>query len=258
MRTMYAAASTPIVGQTIASVFREWKMRRVLSAMLLIVAGGAAQAEPFTHNYDVRFAGLRVASATVQGNVTPTSYNAAARLEARGLAGLFTSGDFNASVRGTRTGPAGFMPQAFAQVTEGSDASRLDLVYRGGMPVSAVSSPVRAADERAVPTLSKQAGTVDFLTAVVALTYPGTAEEICNRSFDSFTLTKRVRIEGDGLIPGTQSCRVIYRKVNPETLQARDPEPYTLELRPTTDGQFEVARILGPSEFGQTVISRTN
>ena len=255
---MYVATCAFIVEQIITPVFEERKMRRVLSAMMLVLAGGAAQAEPFVHQYDVRFAGLRVATASVQGDVSATSYNATARMEARGLVGFFSSGNFSAAVRGTRTGPAGFSPQVFEQVSSGRNASRLDITYRNGAPITAISNPERGPDERAVPTLSKQSGTVDFLTAVVALTHPGTPAEICNREFDSFTLTKRVRIDGDGVLPDTLTCRVVYRKVNPETLESRDPEAYTLELRPMADGRYEVARILGPSEFGQAVITRTN
>lgn len=231
-------------------------MHRILFTAAMLI-GSAGHAEPFEHHYDVSFAGLRVASANVAGDVTDTTYNATARMEARGLAGLVSS-DFTASVQGGRSGPSGFAPQAFVQVSGGRDASRLDIAYRDGTPVSIVSTPSRDEDERDIPTLSKQADTVDFLTAVLALTLPGTAEEICSRTFDSFTMTKRVRIEGQGITAGTQSCSVIYQKVHTETLAARDPQPYTLELRPLQGDQFEVSRILGPSEFGRAVITRTN
>lgn len=232
-------------------------MRRVLMAIAMMGMAGAASAERLDHRYDLSVSGLRMASAHVVSDVTDTTYTATARMEARGIVGLFAAEDIDVTVRGTRTGPAGFAPQAFVQT---SADDRLDIAWRGGAPSSIVTDPPRPADARKIPTLSRQQGTVDFLTAVLALTMPGTPEEICTRSFDSFTITRRVRIDGQG-VGGTAAapvCTVDYSKVDPETLAVRDPQTYRMELRPLPDGRHEVARITGPTEFGTATIARVN
>jgi hypothetical protein len=229
----------------------------------MVLGTSAAGAETLNHQYDMRVGGLRVATANVRADVTGRAYSATAALEARGLVGAITSGSFTASVRGATTGTAQFVPQTFTQTGafRGRD-TRLDIAYVDGTPVSTVYTPEREADDKPIPTLSKQSGTVDFLTAMLTLTMPGTPQEICTRRLDAFTFTKRTRIEGQGVVArgdGTLTCRVSYLDVDPETLVADpDPDPYTLELRPMADGRYEVARILGATDLGTAIIARTN
>ena len=237
-------------------------MRGVLMAMMMASAPVAAPvgvlAETFQHDYELSVRGLRVGTMALRADVDTFDYSATARFEATGIVGLIAGEGITASVRGARGGDAGFVPQAYAQVREGD--SRLDLSYRDGVPVSIVADPPRGADEDPIPTLSRQAGTVDFLTAIVALTLPGTPEEICNRRFDTFTQTERSRIEGQGVVAGADgpACDVVFSDVDPETLKVEDPETFRMDLRQMADGRYEMIALSGRGEVGPARLERVN
>lgn len=233
-------------------------MRGVLTVLMVMAAPVTAVAETLQHDYELSVRGLRVGTMALRADVDAFDYAATARFEATGIVGLIAGEGITASVRGARGGDAGFVPQAYAQVREGD--SRLDLSYRGGVPVAIVSDPPRDASDDPIPTLSKQAGTVDFLTAIVALTLPGTPEEICNRRFDTFTQTERSRIEGLGVVEGAQgpACDVVFSDVDPETLEVEDPETFRLDLRRMADGRYEMVALSGRGELGPARLERVN
>ncbi|QPH52536.1 DUF3108 domain-containing protein [Pontivivens ytuae] len=232
-------------------------LRPLLTALCLTAPTLAAAGERFTHTYEMRVGGLRLASAAVAGVAEGNRYAVNANLAASGIVDVFTDGSFEAEVRGTWDGNGTFTPERFSQTGNWrGEERRLDLTYAAGTPVSAVYTPERDPDDDPIPTLSKQTGTIDFLTAVMTLTYPGTMEEICSRAFDAFTFTKRTRIEmSQG--PG-ESCVATYRNIDPETMRAKDPDTYTVELRPMEGNIYEVSRLVGPTDFGRAIISRTN
>ncbi|RED17827.1 DUF3108 domain-containing protein [Pontivivens insulae] len=236
---------------------------------IMCVAGFAAcfgaqsvMAERFTHTYDMNVGGFRLATATIAGVAEGDGYAANAAMNARGLVGALTGGSFEASVRGRWNGAAEFAPDRFEQTaTFRGETQALVIDYANGAPISTVYTPAREPDEDPIPTLSKQVGTVDFLTAMMTLTYPGTAEEICARSVVAFTFTKRTAIEGTGTVGGTADapvCTVEYANVDPETLVAEETDTYTLSLRPYSGGRYEVAQISGPTDMGRAVFNRTN
>ncbi|WP_316015420.1 hypothetical protein [Roseobacter sp. HKCCA0434] len=235
-------------------------MRIIWMGMVAALVASPVWAERISHRYDMSVAGIRLASAAIAGEVTPEGYALAARVEARGLAGFF-AGDLDAQARGRRSGQV-FTPARFEQESEERDGpERLVLGYVQGVPVSADYTPARGPDEKPIPPLGRQGGTVDYLTAILTLTFPGTPEEICARRVDAFTFTKRTRIVGEGVVMqgGVPTCRVSYRDVDPETLVPDDDvDSYTLTLRPLGDGRHEVAEISGPTEFGRARITRTD
>lgn len=239
-------------------------MKRFLATVLigLMMSSGAAVAERISHSYDMRVGALRLATADVRGVAEGGRYAVNATMQARGVAGWLTGGSFQASARGRWSGGGAFTPERFEQSSDfRGEQQELVIEYASGTPVSTRYTPARDPDEDPIPTLAKQSGTVDFLTAMLTLTFPGTAEEICARSVTAFTFTKRTLLDGTGTVggaPDAPTCSVEYADVDPETLVADSRDTYTMDLRPLGDGRFEVERISGPSEFGRAIFQRTD
>ena len=239
-------------------------MYRLLSVagLALSLSAQGAVAERINHTYDMNVGGFRLATATIAGVAEDGRYVVNAAMNARGLVGAITGGSFEASARGRWDGGDGFRPDRFEQtgVFRG-EAQELVIEYARNAPASTTYTPEREPDEDPIPTLSKQVGTVDFLTAMMTLTFPGTAAEICARSMVAFTFTKRTAIDGTGVVGGTAeapTCTIEYANVDPETLVAEASDTYTLTLRPLDATRFEVARISGPTDMGRAVFNRTN
>ncbi|MGB0498617.1 MAG: hypothetical protein ACPGID_09775 [Rubricella sp.] len=240
------------------------------AAALPAVAQGAAQADDhFRHGYVFYVGGIRSAEATVEGWSLEDGYLFNASLRSAGIVGFFADAEWEAEVQGRRLSEASFRPDDYRHETVWNGEIRsLNMDYEGGRPVLVAYTPEREEDDEPIPPMSTAAGTVDPLTGLVMLVWPGTPDEICGRVIDTFSGARRTRLTmsaprrgGDG----TWRCeggamRMRYDEEGNRTPERDKTFPFTIEMREMADaaGVFEVWRLNSPTDIGQMIVRRTN
>lgn len=163
----------------------------VLVSLLLAALPAAAQSTV----YDVRWAGIRIATATINGALEDGNY--AMTLDARYRV-LVWSGSVSGRVEG-RIVNGRLVPRMFRMRSSGSPANASEMDFEGGVARNIRIEPPLPADwnNGRVPLRPEhQRGVLDPMSALfqIALTAGLDPESVCGRTLPVFTGTTRVDI----------------------------------------------------------------
>ncbi|MBB5514583.1 hypothetical protein FHS89_000581 [Rubricella aquisinus] len=217
----------------------------------------------FSQDYLVYVGGFRTATATAIGEAAEGRYVFTLNAESAGLVRLFADAKFTATVTGDVTTEGNLIPDGYTHsgFWDG-ETYTLSMDYEGGNPVRVAYAPEREPDDDPIPPLDTQEGTLDPVSALMALTWPGTPEDICDRRVETFSGSRRTVSDIEPARPapdGRLACDLVYTRVKYDDAGQpySDKEfPYTLELRPMADGLWEVWKISGPTSMGTMVVRR--
>ncbi len=232
--------------------------------MFLAAAGGAKSQQVFPGNmsFDVRLSGWSVGRMDLTVEADRSSYSVGAVLKTTGLASMFKKIDYQAMVEG-RLVRGRFVPAQFAEhAIDGSETSYGAISYVNGAPSNVQSSPPKPVGTPRAP-MSRQAGTVDPLTAVFVIVRDVSRDELCDQDYPVFDGVRRTRIllnvpreEDDGTY-----CDGAYIRVDgykEEDLAEQTDYPFTLlfEEHPDQEGRFRLMKLTARSEEGSLEVLR--
>lgn len=233
-----------------------------LALALSLAAAPLAQADQTDRIvFDVVLRGIPAGRLTINGKITGATYGANGVMETTGLAGAIKKIRYEATVSGGFAAGS-FTPTRFDETAQrGDDFSKNMIVYKGGAPVSVSHEPPRAPRPTDVdPT--KQAGTIDPLTALYAVLRDVDRDEACKLSVTMFDGTKRSQValsapqaSGDGV-----TCAGEYRRLagfSEKEMAEKSRFPFTLTYAPTPDGQrLQVVEISTDTILGKGRLKR--
>lgn len=226
-------------------------------------AARSAEREGFTQDYMIYVGGFRTARATATGRATDGRYAFTLSAQSAGLVRIFADATFNATVEGQMTDAGVMIPDEYAHASFWDDTSyTLSMDYDDGQPTRVEHMPEREPDDDPIPPLDLQAGTLDPISGLMSLTWPGQPDQICGRTVETFSGSRRTvseiaapRAGKDGML----QCDLIYARIkyDEDDQPQRDKEfPFTIDLRPIGDGQWEVWKFSGPTSMGTMVVRR--
>jgi hypothetical protein len=230
------------------------RTRALLGLALLLSAAPAAaeQAE-----FDFYIAGIRVGEMTFESNRSGGSYAAASRINAAGILGAFVSFYFDGKSTGSVSGSGAVAPATYradSKSPRGPKQTAID--WKGGVPVKVSVVPPR----KSPPDPAGQGGTLDPISAGLALLFDRRADAVCNRTVDVFDGSRRSRLAlgapeaGSGEI----ACGGTYARVEGEasSLASSREFPFRLVFHTNGDGSAALQRIETSTDFGRAVLER--
>ncbi len=224
-------------------------MRIPAITALALVAATAAVAAPA--RYSLTLAGFSIGTLVVDRAIAGPTYDAKARFETTGLAGILDY-SFDGQSQGRIAGPA-LTPDRFTATSRSPRALRHTRIdWENGAPAYVAVDPPRA--DTVDP--GSAAGSLDPVSALIRLFGDNGA---CDTAFEVFDGSRRVRLtlgkprETDGRI----TCDGDYLRLGGEPLTPIDPPecPFELVYRQGANGRASLETIRIPTRFGQAVIA---
>ncbi|MEL6680804.1 MAG: hypothetical protein AAFQ51_19035, partial [Pseudomonadota bacterium] len=220
----------------------------------------------FVHTYEMRILGLRGATGTFEGRAREGGYFVEAKAQGTGLLGFLSNARFTGNARGgyaeTDGDASGFAPSEFLSRSAFRGSARsLRMVYEDGTPTVVEFTPDRDPDDDPIPPLGTLTGSLDPMTSVLRLTWPGTPQDICGRAIEGFTGSRRTLVELEAPKSagnGRYTCEARFSRSRGADNKTMKGFPFTATLRKRSDGLYEVYRIIGDTDFGRMTIQRTN
>lgn len=241
-------------------------MRRLMPlgwTFALLAALGAAPSAAAERSFGSRFVlslgGFTLAELTFDGTLAAQGYRAEARLATAGLVDSLYRAGFTARAGGRRAG-AVIVPQHFEARTFDSDNSQdLAIRYAAGRPQAVTAVPPFKKKPWQIDPRA-QAGTLDPVSAAVALFAPQPEERLCARMVETFDGRKRARLSfGTPERRGARiRCAGQYERLagfKPERME--EPSvPLTVWYARGPGGYWHLDRASAPTSYGTAVLKR--
>ncbi len=229
-------------------------MRLTVLTALVVAFATAAAAAPA--HYSLTLAGFPLGVLVVDQAIAGGDYDATARFETTGLAGLLDY-SFDGEARGLIAGRS-LTPLHFTAKSKSPRALRHTRIdWEDGVPALVAVDPPR--DEGVDPATT--AGALDPVSALTQLFRNTTADGACGMEIEVFDGSRSVRLTlAQPLrVDGAITCDGTYLRLGGEPLTPIDPPecPFRLSYREGPDGQAVLETIRIPTRFGQAVIART-
>ncbi len=209
--------------------------------------------------FDFYVRGFRVGILVFAGVRTKDYYAVNGRFSTAGLAEIFRSVSYHATVQG-RILKGRLVPQVYKlDVDRGREKVHEEMRYRNGVPGAITRNPPRPPDPLAVAPAT-QAGTLDTLSAIYATMQRMPAAGACSAEINLYDGTRRARLT---LWPadshGSQmTCGGEYRRVAGYSAKdmAHPAFPFTMRLQPLADGKVQVSDVEMDSIYGKASLKR--
>jgi len=230
-------------------------------ALVLALAGSPGHgAEPaFDSRYVLSLGGFTLAEIRFAGTLSAGAYSAEARLETAGLVDSLYRAGFTARAEGRRAGAA-LVPGHFeARTFDSGDSRDLAIRYGAGRPQAVTADPPFKTRPWEIDPRA-QSGTLDPLSAAVALFAPQPEAGLCARAVESFDGRKRTRITlGEPERRGARiRCPGVYERVagfRPERM-AEPRFPLAVWYARDGGGLWRLDRAVAPTSYGSAVLKR--
>ena len=230
-----------------------------MAAVLLVLPQPMlAQRVDDTATYTVSILGLPAAQLAIALRREGAAYAAAMQVRSAGLAGLFSRFTVDSSARGTiRNGR--WHPTRYKSTSDGERGGRgAEMVFNAGVPEIISLS---ADDDPTAPPVdpARQRGTVDPLTAILAVSADLPADQLCQQKVRIFDGHRVAQMVLSGPIKAGTTCRGVYQRLEgypPEELAQRDRFDFELDYVARPEGQMRMTELRLDSLFGLARLRR--
>jgi hypothetical protein len=228
---------------------------RAMLALALILAAGPAAAE--RAEFDFYVAGIRVGALKFDSKNSGGTYSAASRIETAGVVGAFVNFFFDGTSTGSVSGDGTVVPSTYmADSKSQRGPKRTEITWKGGVPVKVSVVPQR----KSPPDPAQQGGTLDPISAGIALLFDRKADDVCNTTVDVYDGSRRSRLAlgapeaGSGEI----ACGGTFARLEGEasSLASAREFPFRLVFHTNGDGTAALQRIETSTDFGKAVLER--
>ncbi len=233
--------------------------RRFAGPFLLAVAAGllpvSGVAEEAT--FDFYISGIRAGEMTLDIETGDGGYRAASRIDAAGVVGLLVSFYYDGKATGRLNGDGKIVPQRFIANSRSPRAERhTEIDWEKGTPTRVSVEPPR----KSAPDPAQQGGTLDPISAGVAILRDAAPDAVCDASVDVFDGSRRSRLtlakpvaRDDALV-----CAGTYSRIEGEAHSLSSQREYGFEVvfRRNGSGIAQLERIEARTNFGLAVVER--
>jgi hypothetical protein len=223
--------------------------------LALVLAAGPAAAE--RAEFDFYIAGIRVGELSFQSTRSGTEYAAASRVDAAGLIGAFVTFFFEGESTGSVSGTGAVVPETYRSDSKSPRGpKRTEIDWEGGVPVKVSVEPPR----ESAPDPAQQRGTLDPISAGLALLFDRPANGVCNTAVDVYDGSRRSRLVlgAPEAAAGEIACGGTYARLEGEasSMASAREFPFRLVFHANGDGSAELRRIETRTDFGKAVLER--
>ena len=225
-----------------------------LAAAVALAPLGAAAEEA---TFDFYISGIRAGEMTLDIETRDGDYAAASRIDAAGVVGLLVSFYYDGMAEGRLGGDGKVVPRRFVANSKSPRAERhTEIDWKDGTPSRVSVEPPR----KSGPDPAYQGGTLDPISAGVAILRDAAPEAVCDTSVDVFDGSRRSRLtlakpvaEGDALV-----CAGTYSRLEGEahTLSSQREYGFEIVFRRNASGVAQLERIETKTNFGLAVVER--
>jgi len=220
---------------------------------LLLPVGGAAEEATF----DFYISGIRAGEMTLDIETGDGGYKAASRIEAAGLVGMLVSFYYDGKATGRLNGDGKVVPQRFIANSKSPRAERhTEIDWENGTPTRVSVEPPR----KTAPDPAQQGGTLDPISAGVAILRDAAPDEICDASIDVFDGSRRSRLTLSKPVARDNAfiCAGSYSRIEGEahTLSSQREYGFEVVFRRNGSGVAQLERIETRTNFGLAVVER--
>jgi len=233
-----------------------------LAMALAFGASGQGAANGETQQvYELSVAGLRVATVGLSVNEQGLRYAARGVLRGSGIIGSFVNLAFDGTARGFAQSNGQLVPEQYEATRGKGDKQRaVSMRYVQGTPQSVTLTPPRKRKRPYDIDPTAQRGTLDPVSAAVALLPDRPAGRACGRVIEIFDGTRRSRITIGALreLDGKIRCAGVYERVSgysPRSMREQTRFNFMLNYR-RVDGMMQVMRIEMETTLGRAVARR--
>lgn len=228
-----------------------------LFSVALIGGSGSLAAQSRTVNFDFYVSGIRAGELTLESERSGGSYTASSRIDTAGIVGIFADFFFDGEAQGRIAADGRLVPERFEGDSRSPRADRKTKIdWKDGTPVSVSVEPPR----KLQPDPATQAGTLDPVSAGLALLGDAPVEDVCDKTVDIFDGSRRTRIRLEAAVAGERGleCGGIFSRLEGEehSFAVRREFPFTVVFRANGSGVAELERIESRTSFGRAVIER--
>jgi hypothetical protein len=232
-------------------------MNRTRAMLVLGLVLAAAPAAAERAEFDFYIAGIRVGQLTFESRNSGGGYSAASRIETAGVVGAFVNFFFDGTSTGSLSGSGKVVPSTYrADSKSPRGPKRTEIDWKGGVPVKVSVVPPR----KSPPDPANQGGTLDPISAGLALLFDRQADDVCSKTVDVFDGSRRSRLALGKPEPaaGEIACGGTYARVEGEasSLASARQFPFRLVFRANGDGSAALQRIETSTDFGRAVLER--
>ena len=231
--------------------------RAVALAAVLLASSGAARAESELATFDFYVSGLHVGNMSLATTKTATAYTSKSRIEAAGLIGVLLTFSYDGQSSGQIAPDGSIVPVRFEarSIAPGKDrTSQID--WKNGAPVNVSVVPPR----KKAPDPSKQAGTLDPISAGFAILRDRPSDDLCDKTLMVFdgSRVSRLRLDPPQDEGDTITCVGNYARIEGEahTLSSQREFPFLLVFSKQPNGDGRLERIQTDTNFGRAVLER--
>ncbi len=233
-------------------------MRVISQAVLALLivfapAGGSAQSRD-SATFDIYLRGIKAAQLGFTAIEDDGQYSAAAKMQSKGLVGVFTTITYDAKAQG-RAVDGDYVPSLYEETRNRDGKIRTArMEYRRGVPLGRELTPARAPRAEDIDP-STQGGTWDVMTAIFAIFRSMPEDEVCGLDQILFDGRRVARIEMSNPqnSGNTITCTADYVRV--AGFQDADKAeqtvfPFKLTYEPVGDGDWHVTRMEITTAYG--------
>ena len=230
--------------------------RAAALACAVLGATGAAKAQDAV--FDFYISGLKAGEMTMSARNTSEGYTARSSIRAAGAVGLvanfFFDGEASGRIVGGKVSPVRYEANSKSPRAE----RRTVMDWKDGVPVYVSVVPPRGS----APDPATQGGTLDPVSAGLALLGDAAAGSVCDASVDVFDGSRRSRFSLGAPVAkdGAVVCAGAYSRIEGEaqSMSSQREFPFEVTFREGGDGVARLERVETRTQFGKAVLERRN
>jgi len=225
-------------------------------AFAVLGTTGAAQAQDAV--FDFYLSGIKAGEMTMSARSTPEGYSARSSIRAAGAVGLvanfFFDGEASGRIVGGKVSPVRYEANSKSPRAE----RRTVMDWKDGVPVNVSVVPPRGS----APDPATQGGTLDPVSAGLALLGDAVPGSVCDASVDVFDGSRRSRLSLGAPMArdGALVCTGAYSRIEGEaqSMSKQREFPFEVTFREGGDGVARLERVETRTQFGKAVLERRN
>ena len=230
--------------------------RAAALACAVLGATGAAKAQDAV--FDFYLSGIKAGEMTMSARSTPEGYSARSSIRAAGAVGLvanfFFDGEASGRIVGGKVSPVRYEANSKSPRAE----RRTVMDWKDGVPVNVSVVPPRGS----APDPATQGGTLDPVSAGLALLGDAVPGSVCDASVDVFDGSRRSRLSLGAPMArdGALVCTGAYSRIEGEaqSMSSQREFPFEVTFREGGDGVARLERVETRTQFGKAVLERRN
>lgn len=223
-------------------------------AIALVGTTGAGWAQDAV--FDFYISGIKAGEMTMSARSTPEGYSARSSIRAAGAVGLVASFYFDGESSG-RLVDGKVSPVRYEANSKSPRAERRTVMdWKNGVPVNVSVVPPRGS----APDPATQGGTLDPVSAGLALLGDARPGAVCDASVDVFDGSRRSRFSLGAPVAkdGSLVCMGAYSRIEGEahSMSKQREFPFEVTFREGGDGVARLERVETRTQFGKAVLER--